>query len=134
MKSLIMLLALVGAGTASGGEKKPLTLELTLTDNLGFRIGGQWKAPGEPHVTTWFVRMPAAFFDGKKLTAVAEDAFYAQLYGPTWKNGNDDGSRYMPVSIKVRVLKDKEVAEAPWAKKGGKLTVYGPDGKMIEKL
>ena len=129
----MLLLALV-VGPALADAKKPLTLELTLTDNLGFRHGSEWKAAGSPHVTTWWVRMPAPFFDGKKLTPAAEDFFYAQLYGPTWKNGNDDGSRYMPVEVKVRVLKDKEVAEKPWEAKKGKLTVYGPDGKVVEKL
>jgi hypothetical protein len=135
MRAFAFLLAMaVGAPVVAA--PKVVTLELTLTDNLGFRRGPnrEWTAVGQPHVTTWFVRMPAAWLDGKKLTAQAEDFFFAQLYGgPGWKNGNDDGSRYMPQEVKVRVIDAKEAAGKPWTAKRQQLAVYAPDGKVTKE-
>jgi hypothetical protein len=133
MKWMMVLLALT-VPVAAQPAKKQVTLEITLKDHIAFRRGGVWTPAGDAHVTNWYVRMPAAFFDGKKLTAAAEDYFYANLYGPTWKDGNGDGSRYMPVEAAARVLTAKEIAGQLWTTKNRQLVVFGTDGKVLEKL
>lgn len=134
--ALFAVVCLMSLPSFAAPKSTEVTLEVTLTDNLGIRRGpnGAWTPMGAPHVSSWFIRVPQKFLRANKLTPAAEDYFYASLYGPTWKQGNDDGSRYMPVEAKVRVLTAKEIAGALWTQQNRKLVVFGPDGNVREKL
>lgn len=137
MRALLFAFAcLVSLPAFADHKSSDVTLEVTLTDNLGIRRGpnGAWTPMGAPHVSTWFIRVPPKFLRSNKLTPAAEDFFYASLYGPTWKQGNDDGSRYLPVEAKVRVLTAKEIATALWTQQNRKLVVFALDGTVREKL
>lgn len=134
--ALFAFVCLMSLPAVAAPKSADVTLEVTLTDNLGIRRGpkGEWTPMGAPHVSVWFIRVPPKFLRGGKLTPAAEDFFYASLYGPTWKQGNDDGSRYLPVEAKVRVLTAKEVASALWTQQNRRLVVFAPDGSVREKL
>lgn len=119
---------------AAGKTGKPVTLELTLVDDLGLPIGGTWRPTGSPHTTKWFARVPPSWFDAKsgRLTKQGEKHFYANLYGPTWEQGNDDGSKYIPIDLKARALSDKEVAARPWVAANRNLAVFAEDGSVTK--
>lgn len=63
-----------------------------------------------------YLRAPAHWLENGQLTQAAKDAVLAKLYGPDWKNGNSDGSRYVVLSFGCRPMSATEEASGAWRK------------------
>jgi hypothetical protein len=116
------------------GTATTKTLELTLEDTLAFDHDGVWVPGARTQKTTWFARVPGALFEGGQVARAVEEAFFSQIYGASWKLGNGDGSRYMPLTLSARELSDDEVAAQPWVAQRRTLYVFGDDGALKEQI
>lgn len=61
-----------------------------------------------------FCRVPARWVEGGSLKDGKLESVFEQLYGKTWRSGNDDGSRYVVLSAEAAVLTPAEEQAAPW--------------------
>ena len=61
-----------------------------------------------------FCRVFGDWVEGGELAAARVEAFYEYLYGATWRRGNEDGSRYLPVSTTCQLLSEEEKVAKPW--------------------
>jgi len=67
-----------------------------------------------PYTCVLFCRVPADWLDGDGLREEKMEAIYAAMYGPRWRDGNDDGSQYVVRSVTTQVLGADEEEQAPW--------------------
>jgi hypothetical protein len=61
---------------------------------------------------TTVLEVPAAWIAGDALVDGKLEAIYAHLYGASWRQGNDDGSRYEVLDCRVDVLPPGDPTEA----------------------
>ena len=61
---------------------------------------------------TTVLEVPAAWIAGDALVDGKLEAIYAHLYGASWRQGNDDGSRYEVLGCRVDVLPAGDPTEA----------------------
>lgn len=61
---------------------------------------------------TTVLEVPAAWIAGEALVEGKLEAIYEHLYGESWRQGNDDGSRYEVLACKVDVLPPGDATEA----------------------
>ena len=66
------------------------------------------------HRCLLYVRVPEAWTVGATLDPARLEAVLENLYGKTWRNGNEDGSAYRVLDLKTAVLSDQEVADQVW--------------------
>lgn len=86
-------------------------VQITLRDGLAFPDG--FIAPS-PYACILYCRVPTEWLDGDVLHEDRLEAIYEAMYGPTWREGNDDGSHYVVRSLKMQVLSAQEEESAPW--------------------
>jgi hypothetical protein len=61
-----------------------------------------------------YLRVPEAWWEGDELLPSSEEAILECLYGKTWRQGNEDGSRYHVFSLATTILTPPEIAERIW--------------------
>ena len=86
-------------------------VQLTLKDALMFPSGGISPAT---YACVIFLRVPPDWLAGQQLKPEGFEKVFEKMYGPTWRQGNSDGSRYHVMSQQARVLTPEEEAAAPW--------------------
>ena len=92
-------------------------LRLTLTDTLGFwddDLGDYIFDPeNSKSFTTWF-RLPDGWlFEGRLLPERREQLFEF-FYGPGWRGGNGDGSKFIVLDSREHELSEAERAGRVW--------------------
>ena len=102
-------------------------IRLTIEDTLAFynpAIGDYTWRRDRTATSDWYYTIPAGWLaeDGQ-LPAARLEALLCGLYGPRWRQGNADGSRYVVVQSAVTVLD----ALPPASVKGSRFRV-GADG------
>lgn len=88
-----------------------IVVQITLQDGLMFPSG--FIAPAS-YSCILFCRVPADWAEGNILKAEKLETVFEELYGKTWRSGNDDGSQYVVRSVESRVLSPTEEESAPW--------------------
>ena len=83
-----------------------MVLQITIKDGLMFPTGVLSQAPYRCVV---FCRV-----DESRIGDDIQETVFAHLYGPTWRMGNDDGSRYVVLSADSHILTPAEEQTAPW--------------------
>lgn len=63
----------------------------------------------------FYLRAPESVLVNGDLRDEHLESMFAYLYGPGWRNGNEDGSRYVWRDLKVRRLTGDEVAARSYA-------------------
>ena len=87
------------------------TVRLQLKDGLGFPSG--FISPAEYYCVLYY-KLPESWVDGDKLLPEKEEAMLENMYGKTWRFGNDDGSHYVVLELRAKVFSDEETQERPW--------------------
>ena len=85
-------------------------VRITLKD--GLMLPG-FTAPAS-YTCVIFCRVPPDWLDGARLGEEKLEVIYESLYGPGWRAGNEDGSRYVVLDVDSRVLEPDEEQSAPW--------------------
>ena len=86
-------------------------IKLTVTDALGFYddyLGDYTFNPNYTPTNTYFYKVPNDWIEDDQLKVEKIEMLFAHLYGPTWRMGNADGSRYIIVSHEAHVLNEEE--------------------------
>lgn len=86
-------------------------VRINLRDGLAFPDG--FLAPA-PYACVLFCRVPPEWLDGEELRSENLEAIYETMYGPQWREGNEDGSQYVVRSLQTHVLTTDEEDSAPW--------------------
>ncbi len=89
-------------------------IKLTIDDTLSFYndyIGDYTFNENNIQINDYFIKVPLNWLENGQLTADALEKFYAFLYGETWRSGNDDGSRYLPLKAVVTFINDEQKDE-----------------------
>ncbi len=86
-------------------------VRLQLKDGLGFPDG--FISPAEYYCVLYY-KLPENWLDGEKLLPEKQEACLENMYGKTWRSGNEDGSYYAVLALNARVLSDAEVQERIW--------------------
>lgn len=84
---------------------------VTLRDGLALPSGFVARSS---HACAIYCRVPPDWIEGDSLAPERLEAVYEKLYGPTWREGNDDGSSYAVLSLRTHVLTDEEERSAGW--------------------
>lgn len=87
------------------------TAILIVQDGLGFPSGFVTEASYKLNI---FCRVPTDWTDGERLKINTLEKIFEFLYGANWRNGNDDGSRYMVIDSFSRVYDDETVKKTRW--------------------
>ncbi|MEH1128618.1 hypothetical protein [Micromonospora sp. CPCC 206061] len=110
-------------------------LRLTITDTLGVRVDGNHAVNPLAKVTrTFWYRLPADWVAGGALAAGRLERLIDAIYGPRWREGNPDGSRYVILGIQETVLSDQEADGKPWLSDRAAFYVVGEDGRLREVI
>jgi hypothetical protein len=111
-------------------------LRLTITDTLSFwddYLSGYISAPASSQTFTNWYRVPDEWLENGTLVGERREHLLAHLYGSNWRLGNDDGSKYVVLTIDEHELSDAERVQRLWV--GTKNTCYAvSDDGTIEKL
>lgn len=87
-------------------EEGRALVEITIEDTLAFYRPDADTYVVNPSVrpkkSTWVYDVPATLVADGALTEAGLERVFAQLYGPTWRQGNADGSRYTVISVVSR--------------------------------
>ena len=89
-------------------------IKLTIEDTLSFYndyVGDYVFNENNIKTLDYFIKVPLDWIENGQLTAPALEKFYAFLYGETWRNGNDDGSRYLPLKATVQFVAEDGINE-----------------------
>src|SRR4051812_7722758 len=87
------------------------TVRVELKDGLGFPSGFVSQAS---YTCVLYYRLPESWLNGEKLLDDRREAMLENMYGKTWRMGNEDGSYYAVFSFTERVLSAAEEAERAW--------------------
>ena len=85
--------------------------QITLHDGLAFSSG--FVAPAD-YACVIYCRVPPNWIEAGQLKSQLLEAIFESLYGPGWRQGNEDGSQYVVRSVESRLLTPAEVEAAPW--------------------
>jgi len=106
---------------------------LTITDTLGVWAGGSHAFNPLAKVTRIFwYRLPAGWLVDGVLPTRRREMLVDRLYGPGWREGNPDGSRYIILGLQEQVLSDREARAKPWLSDRAGFFVCSPDGSFRE--
>ncbi len=89
-------------------------IKLTIKDTLAFYndyIGDYTFNENNVQTNDYFVKVPLDWLENGQLISGALNSFYDFLYGATWRMGNEDGSRYMPLKATVTFVGDEQKAD-----------------------
>ncbi|WFE24945.1 hypothetical protein O7623_16055 [Solwaraspora sp. WMMD791] len=106
---------------------------LQITDTLGVWVEGTHAFDPAAGITrTFWYRLPTEWVVNGAILQQRREMLVDRLYGPGWRNGNPDGSRYIILRVREKVLTDGEAAGKPWLAERGGFFVCAPDGAQRE--
>lgn len=88
------------------------TLIIALKDGLLLPSG--FVAPS-PYTCTLFCRVPSDWLEDRNLKAPYLEKIYEKMYGPTWRQGNSDGSSYVVRESRSDVVAPEMVNATNWS-------------------
>lgn len=86
-----------------------IIVQITLKDALITSFGSRMPSP---YTCKIFLRAPENWVENDNLTEEGKEKFFQTFYGPDWKNGNSDGSRYSVYEYEETVLKSPEAIQS----------------------
>jgi len=111
-------------------------LKVTITDTLSF-----WDDFLESHtfnpnnsstIAGWY-QVPDGWLSAEgDLPEEKREVLFKYLYGPTWRSGNEDGSKYVVLKCDVHRLTDAEAQLRPWATGKESCYVVGADNTVTK--
>jgi hypothetical protein len=87
------------------------TVRVELKDGLGFPSG--FVSPAS-YTCVIYYRLPDGWVNGEKLFDDKRETMLENMYGKSWRMGNDDGSYYVVFSFDERVLSSQEEEARAW--------------------
>jgi hypothetical protein len=87
------------------------TVRVTLKDGLGFQSG--FISPAS-YACVLYYRVPESWLDGDQLLPEKREAMLENMYGKTWRSGNDDGSYYVVMNLEAQVLSAEDEQARGW--------------------
>jgi hypothetical protein len=109
-------------------------LRLTITDTLSVLVDGSPAVNPLAKVTrTFWYRLPPEWISGGRLLPERRGYLLDLLYGPGWRQGNGDGSRYVILEIVEHVLTDDEARGRPWLSDRAAFYAWR-EGDVIEEI
>lgn len=87
------------------------TVRATIKDGLGLPSG--FISPAS-YACLLYYRLPDAWLDGDQLLPEKREAMLENMYGKTWRQGNEDGSYYAVLSFDAQVLTPEEEQARDW--------------------
>lgn len=111
-------------------------VRLTITDTLGFwddYLGDYLFNPTNSQTFTNWYRVPDEWLENGRLVPDRREHLLAHLYGANWRLGNEDGSKYVVLTIDEQELSDAERAQQLWVSTQGTCYAVNDDG-TIDKV
>jgi hypothetical protein len=87
------------------------TIRVELKDGLGFSSG--FVSPAS-YTCVMYYRLPESWLAGEVLVNDKKEAMLEQMYGRSWRMGNDDGSYYAVFSFVEHVFSVQEEESRVW--------------------
>jgi hypothetical protein len=108
-------------------------LRLTITDTLAVWVEGSTAFDPLAKITrTFWCRLPGDWVVDGALREARRDCLVDHLYGPGWRTGNPDGSRYIILDMQEKLLSEREAEAKPWLSDRANFYVCEPDGTLSE--
>jgi hypothetical protein len=80
---------------------------------LGFPSG--FVSPAD-YSCVLYCNVPDNWFSGDKIISGKAEVILEKMYGPNWRQGNEDGSYYVISSMEIQEISDSQVNEKIWSK------------------
>jgi hypothetical protein len=87
------------------------TVRVELKDGLGFPSG--FISPAS-YTCVMYYRLPESWLDGEALFDDRKEAMLEEMYGRSWRMGNEDGSYYAVFSFAAEVLSVEQEEARQW--------------------
>jgi hypothetical protein len=81
--------------------------------NDGLLLASGFIAPAS-YTCILYLRVPDGWLSGSALLPAKKEAVLENLYGKTWRQGNEDGSRYVVLDNRETLLSAQEEAARVW--------------------
>ncbi|MBL1178665.1 hypothetical protein [Pantanalinema sp. GBBB05] len=108
-------------------------LRLTITDTLGFwddDLGDYLFDPANAKTITYWYRVPDVWLEKGVLGSERREILLEHLYGINWRLGNEDGSKYIVLTIDEHELLDVEAVQRLWSSTANTCYAVNPDGTI----
>jgi hypothetical protein len=92
-------------------------IKLTIQDTLAFyndSVGDYTFNPDYPQTAVYWFALPQSAFDGDDLLPQCQEPLLQAVYGPKWRSGNDDGSKYIVLNVRLSLPTPEEERTRPW--------------------
>lgn len=86
-----------------------ILIQITLRDALITSFGSRMPSP---YTCKILLRVPETWIENNKLIEKGKEKIFQTFYGPGWKIGNPDGSRYIVNEYEETVLKTPEAIQS----------------------
>jgi len=80
-----------------------INIHITLKDNIGLPMAGDYIQPGDPVTTEYDWEVPQDWFVDGELTKDGRVQLLKRMYGENWATGNPDGSKYFVYKLDATV-------------------------------
>jgi hypothetical protein len=110
-------------------------LKTIITDTMGFWddfLGDYVANPNRSKTFTDWYRLPEDWLHDGVLIPERRQALLRHMYGPSWRLGNGDGSKYVVLNMEEHLLSEAEVAERPWLLLHDKCYTVDSDGVIAD--
>jgi hypothetical protein len=92
-------------------------IKLTIKDTLAFyddALGDYTFNPDNAQTAVYWFALPDSAFDGDGLCPECQEPLLQAIYGPTWRNGNGDDSKYVVLHVQPNLPTPDEEKSRPW--------------------
>lgn len=86
-------------------------VKVRLRDGL---LAGPGFVARSPYACVIYCRVPLDWLEADRLPESRLERVYDMLYGPSWRDGNSDGSAYMVLSCEQARLAPEAIATREW--------------------
>jgi hypothetical protein len=106
-------------------------IKLTIKDTLAFyndAVGDYTFNPDNAQTAVYWFALPESAFDGDDLRPECQEPLLQAIYGPDWRHGNGDDSKYVVLHVRLSLPTPEEEQSAPWLAERAACLIVSEEG------
>ena len=106
-------------------------IKLTIKDTLAFYndgLGDYTFNPDNAQTSVYWFALPESAFDGDDIRPECHEPLLQAIYGPDWRQGNGDDSKYIVLHVRLSHPTPEEEQTCPWLSERAPCMVISEEG------